>query len=57
MNKRGKNKKNDDNIKDNIKLNEYQERIKELFKYFSDVKYNLIALNKKFDILENCINF
>jgi hypothetical protein len=54
MNKRGKNKKTDENIKSTISENEYQERIRELFKYFRDFKYNLISLNKKFDVLENC---
>jgi hypothetical protein len=43
-------------IRDDIEENEFQSKLSELYKYFNDLKYNLVSLNKKFDILENCKN-
>jgi hypothetical protein len=41
-------------IREDIEENEFQSKLGELYKYFNDLKYNLVSLNKKFDILENC---
>jgi hypothetical protein len=41
-------------IREDIEENEFQSKLSELYKYFNDLKYNLVSLNKKFDILENC---
>jgi hypothetical protein len=41
-------------IREDIEENEFQSKLDELYKYFNDLKYNLVSLNKKFDILENC---
>jgi hypothetical protein len=41
-------------IREDIEENEFQSKLNELYKYFNDLKYNLVSLNKKFDIMENC---